>query len=162
MSMRQRGSARVFTVVLMVLVVVSLSAIALLVAAGGSDYTRITSLRRLQKERVVYYPARQTFVVLLGDGVTAVYGRAPTAAGTETVRYCPSSGLFETTGSGAKFDSQGRYYGGPAPRGLRTFPAKVEEGIVRVNFKLPVSGLPRSSDVTEPIGPFCDPYALGP
>ena len=72
----------------------------------------------------------------------------------ERVLYCRSSEQF--VGShGERFDIRGRYYGGPAPRGLAPISLKVEGGIVYVDPGRVGSGAERTEEALEPAGRFC-------
>lgn len=137
--------------------------IALVWAFGGIEsLTYVARLKEIRENKALYLESKGVYFVRRGDRVAAVDELIVIrneAMGVDIRKdeatYCHTSGLFEST-QGAKFDWRGRYYGGPAPRGLTTYPVTIEDGSVYVDFAHPREGLPRSSPATEPVGPFCN------
>jgi nitrite reductase/ring-hydroxylating ferredoxin subunit len=137
-----------------------------LVWAFGDDpgATRVVRLSDIEPDEPHYIETRGVYIVRRGDRLVAVDERIVhhnESLGVDTLKdeafYCARSGLFESRKHGSKFDWRGRYYGGPASRGLTTYPVDVEDGHVYIDLAHPRPGLPRSSPATEPVGPFCSP-----
>lgn len=73
------------------------------------------------------------------------------------VPFCEQSQWYECPCHGSKYNLAGEYTLGPAPTGLSRFPVIVEEGQVKVNTGIIVTGPPRGTDTIRqaPEGPFC-------
>lgn len=124
-------------------------------AFGDVNWPRVTSMAELRRERVIHLENLDLYVVFHNGEVYALADHyLDQGARPEDAIYCDKSRLFETA-SGAKFDRIGRYFGGPAPRGLARYPVEAEEGEVLVNLEEPEPGPPRGSGAFEPTGPFC-------
>lgn len=138
--------------------------IALVWAFGDKEnLTLVAPLKEIDENKPLYLESEGVYFVRRGARVAAVdqlvvikHEAMGVDVRKEEAIYCHTSGLFESPWGG-KFDWRGRYYGGPAPRGLTTYPVTIEDGSVYVDFANPREGLPRSSPATEPVGPFCDP-----
>jgi hypothetical protein len=66
------------------------------------------------------------FLVKRGSRTIAISDRGPWLE--ERISYCETSELFEGSRSGSKFDKYGRYFYGPAPRGLTRYETRVLDG----------------------------------
>lgn len=53
------------------------------------------------------------------------------------------------------FDRFGRYFGGPAPRGMTRFPVRVEHGQVLVKVNETIAGPDRDVPAFRPQGKLC-------
>lgn len=73
------------------------------------------------------------------------------------VPFCERSGRFECPCHGSVFNRKGEYLEGPAPRGMDSFPVRVEDGVVLVDTGNVVEGPPqgRLTLHDEPSGPSC-------
>lgn len=76
------------------------------------------------------------------------------------VQHCASSGWFEDTCHGSRFNDWGEWGGGPAPRGLDHRQSWIEDGRLLVNLHSLVPGVPRELGVLrqDPTGPDCLQY----
>ena len=78
-----------------------------------------------------------------------------------SVPHCDTSMLFECPCHGSKYRLSGEYFGGPAPRGLDSFPITVSGGNVLVDTGSVQTGPPRGTDTwskfSQPTGPLCVP-----
>lgn len=121
------------------------------------DLSEIRPNRPLYVEATgLYVVHRQGQVVALDESLELTHEKLGSIGRTDTVTYCATSGLFEAK-SGSKFDWRGRYYGGPAPTGLTTYPVEVKGRFVFVDLEHPIEGRPRDRSAYEPVGPFCAP-----
>ena len=108
------------------------------------------------RSKPLYNEDLQVFILRGSAGPIALSARGPWQA--EKVEFCVTSKLFETSKSGSKFDRYGRYYGGPAPRGMTRFPTRIDDGLVYIQHQHPIEGPPRDgSTPLEPAGPLCIP-----
>ena len=137
--------------------------IALVWAFGNqTPSTHVAPLEDIEPDSPLYFEREGIYFVRRGDRVAAVdedvvfESLDGVVLREDTAVYCVRSGLFEAEWAG-KFDWRGRYYGGPAPHGMTTYPVEIRDGRVYVDFSRPQEGLPRSSPATEPFGPFCTP-----
>lgn len=126
--------------------------------------TFVGDLSDIRPNRPLYVEARGLYVVHRGEQVVALdesleltHENLGSIGRTDTVKYCPKSELFEADEYGSKFDWRGRYYGGPAPTGLTTYPVEVKGRFVFVDLEHPIEGRPRDHSAYEPVGPFCTP-----
>jgi nitrite reductase/ring-hydroxylating ferredoxin subunit len=142
-------------------IAVSLGLAALLawVATGAvrdARWQRIASLEELRGAVVMRDSETHSVVIAREGRVLAFSDRSPhEVGGVESFTYCPSSGQFEGP-HGEKWDWQGRYVGGPAPRGLDRIGVKVENGEVFVDPDDLTQGASRASEALGADGPFCD------
>ena len=78
-----------------------------------------------------------------------------------SVPHCSKSMLFECPCHGSKYRLHGEYYGGPAPRGLDSFPVSVAAGKLVVDTGALEVGPPRGTNTwdkfAEPVGSLCVP-----
>lgn len=119
-------------------------------------WVRMGSVQDLRRERVLYHRGVGIFVVQDGNRVVSLSEKSPHLG--HPIFYCRSSQLFEDAFHGEKFDHDGDYYGGPAPRGMDRVITKIEDGFVYVMPDEVLPGPPRDSgDPDEPQGPFCQP-----
>lgn len=122
------------------------------------DLSEIRPNRPLYVEDIgLYVVHRGDQVVALDESLELTHEKLGSIGLTDTVRYCPKSELFEAGEYGSKFDWRGRYYGGPAPTGLTTYPVEVKGRFVYVDLESPIEGRPRDRTAYEPVGPFCTP-----
>jgi hypothetical protein len=94
------------------------------------------------------------FVIRHGERAFALRPFAPD--GTTAVAWCPSQGFFEDPVTGSKFDPDGRYLAGPAPRGLDRIASRVVDGVLQVAPGETVPGPPRQAAVPATSLPPCD------
>lgn len=87
------------------------------------------------------------------DGDVAVFD-ARIAGPAEVVGWCPQAEYFEGNHYVSQFDAQGRYVGGPAPRGLDRYDTTLDNGHLRLGNRR--TGPTRDADAaTAPTGPSC-------
>lgn len=72
----------------------------------------------------------------------------------DTVTYCKSSGLFESEAHAEKFDITGRYFAGPAMRGLDRYEVSIEDDLVIADLEARIEGPSRGRSL-EPLGRYC-------
>jgi hypothetical protein len=138
---------------------------AVLVLAAGSflasDDGRSTTLWKrartvaaVRDAGVVYLPSHRVFLVDAPGEILAL-----SAIGTqleEPIAYCRTSGWFEDTAHGSKWDGLGYYMDGPAPRGMDRVRIRVREGMIEVMPSAESHGPPRGAGPgSTPDGPFC-------
>jgi cytochrome b6-f complex iron-sulfur subunit len=92
---------------------------------------------------------------LVQDGLMALYQRC-VHLGCR-VPFCEQSQWFECPCHGSKYNLAGEWKDGPAPRGMDRFAVVVEDGRVKVDTTMIITGPPRGINTTgqEPEGPFC-------
>ena len=134
--------------------------VALVVAVGWARETntwqRVALWDEVPRSKPLYNEELQVFVIQGPAGPLALSARGPWQA--EKVEFCVTSKLFETSKSGSKFDRYGRYFGGPAPRGMTRFPVRVDDGSVYIQQQHPIEGPPRDGPTPlDPVGPLCIP-----
>lgn len=86
-------------------------------------------------------------------------GPLPQEYGRAGVGWCASSGWFGANSTGSRFDQEGRWAQGPAPRGLDRFALVIDDdGNVVVDFTQLTAGRQRHQvdEVTPPAGPHCE------
>lgn len=116
-------------------------------------------------EGSVRYVGDGRFYLVRVDGeLQALYQKCPHLGCR--VPFCESSGRFECPCHGSVFNRKGEYVRGPSPRGMDSFPVRVEEGVVLVDTGTVVSGPPRGRrTLEEQPGPSCldesAPHAAG-
>lgn len=130
------------------------AAVALSWAAGAESWQRVAEVEDVLENKPLYIEEFELYLVRSRGDLLALSGRGPWR--DEKVEFCVSSRLFEAAASGSKFDRYGNYYGGPAPRSMTRFPARVDDGFVLVQPQDPIEGSARG-DVKplEPEGPLC-------
>lgn len=92
---------------------------------------------------------------ITAEGLMAVYQKCAHLGCR--VPFCQQSQWFECPCHGSKYNIAGEYTLGPAPTGLARFPVLVEEGQLKVDTSIIVTGPPRGTDTVKqaPEGPFC-------
>jgi hypothetical protein len=138
--------------------VVVLSIIVVGVAALGSTDSAWVAVDAGKKfdESVSLDEELGVFVVTRGTRTLALSNRGPYE--DEPVEYCPSSQLFETMRSGAKFDVYGRFFFGPVARGMSRYRTRVRDGDLEVYIGELIPGPSRKStagQARQPVGPYC-------
>lgn len=122
----------------------------------AAPWIRVVTTTELDQRRAVKVPEHDLYVVSYLRryyAVEAVAVRADKPA--ERLRYCRSSGWFEGTRSGSKFDLLGRWKVGDAKQSLRTFAVLVRDGAVYVIPRAPVDVDRRTPPPQEKHGPNC-------
>jgi hypothetical protein len=158
---RPGGARKARPYVVPAAVIVAFIATALVVAAVGKqllksppNLVRAGAVEDLKVQKVTYVKDARAFVVWDGASFLALSERDP-FHGTQ-VRYCRTSGWFEETEFGSKFDAHGEYRLGPAPRGMSRFDVAVKHHDVFVDVGNTREGPARGvSDGSNPKGPFC-------
>jgi cytochrome b6-f complex iron-sulfur subunit len=106
----------------------------------------------LSKAESVYSPA-----VLPGleAGVIALYQKCPHLGCR--VPFCATSQWFECGCHGSQYNRVGEKKGGPAPRGMDSFPVEVSGGVVTVDTGVQIQGPAIGTNTTgqEAEGPHC-------
>src|SRR5918999_2873468 len=130
--------------------VVALGVIVLAVAGGtfvalGSTESAWVTVDANKKfdERVSLDEELDVYIVEKGNRLIALSNRGP--YDDEPAFYCASSQLFETERSGSKFDLFGRFFYGPAPRGMSRYELRVRDGDIQVKTSALIPGPPRGS-----------------
>ena len=118
----------------------------------NSRWEFVSSLRELQDEVVIHDEDDGAFVIAKDGRVLAFSDDSPHLG--ETYTYCLESGQWEGP-HGEKWDWRGRYYGGPAPRGLNRMAVKVEDDEVFIDPEVVTLGPSRGAPALGPDGPFC-------
>lgn len=137
-------------------VLVCVSLIAGFVSSAQEISIPSANLADLKERQVIYLEDDHVFLVHHRDEVFALSDDAQHVG--DTVRYCASSGLFESTAHGEKFDIRGVFLAGPALRGLDRYEVRVEGGVVLVDLQNRIEGPARGEmQPLDPIGPFCPP-----
>lgn len=98
------------------------------------------------------------YLVERGSRVIALSSRGPW--NDEPVTYCQSSQLFETSRSGSKFDVFGRYFYGPAPRGMSRYTLRERGDELQIYTGELIPGPSRAYSkgrVLQPVGQYCIP-----
>jgi hypothetical protein len=158
---RPSGTGRVTQVV--IVVVAGLFAVVWtfnFVRGGMSDVS--VSIAELRQEQIVGmrdYEGDFEFYVVWNAGRPLALSTQTLDAG-DNVRFCPSSGMFESVDHGHKFDRLGFHYAGPALRGLDRYSVHIDGDDVVIDVSNKNPGPPRGAGpAQEPIGPFCYPEA---
>lgn len=113
-----------------------------------------TSLEELQEREVMFFADHHVYLVY-NDGDPIALSDDAQHVG-DTVEYCPSSQMFESRAHGEKFDILGRYFAGPARRGLDRYGVSVEDELIYVDLQEKGPGpLRNRPEAMEPQGPFC-------
>lgn len=104
---------------------------------------------------VRYFASGRFYVTRVEGNLLALYQKCPHLGCR--VPFCESSGRFECPCHGSIFNLKGEYVAGPAPRGMDTFPVRVEGGDVLVDTGTVVEG-PAKGELTlssDPAGTSC-------
>lgn len=129
----------------------TLLGVVLLLAARSQP---ILSMDRLGELGVVRLEPQRAFLVYNGGKPLALSNDAQHLG--DRLMFCQSSQMFESPAHGEKFDILGRYYAGPARRGLDRYPVRVQGSGVYVDFERRISGPERGDPpASEPAGGFC-------
>lgn len=148
--------SRRFTAAVVVAVLLALGVWVASAVIRDSRWVRVASLSDLQDSVVLHDVDTRSFLIGREGKVLAFSAVSPHSPHPgESFTYCPSSGQFEGP-HGEKWDWQGRYVGGPAPRGLDRMDSKVENGEVFVDPDAIHRGPSRAGEALEADGPFCD------
>lgn len=104
---------------------------------------------------VRYYPDGRMYVTRVKGELVALFQKCPHLGCR--VPFCESSGRFECPCHGSVFNRRGEYLAGPAPRGMDSFPIRIEDGQVLVDTGEVVEGPPQGDVTLEegPAGPSC-------
>jgi len=118
----------------------------------GRFYLNPYPLEDVPKAEKVYAPG---VVEGMKSGVVALYQKC-VHLGCR-VPWCQSSQWFECPCHGSKYNRVGEKKGGPAPRGLDHFAVSVDGGIIVVDTKTVILGVPIGTNTTgqEQEGPHC-------
>ncbi len=111
---------------------------------------------------VRYFAEGRFYVTRVEGDLVALYQKCPHLGCR--VPYCETSGRFECPCHGSIFNRKGEYIAGPAPRGMDSFPIRLEEGKVLVDTGTVEEG-PSKDRLTfreEPKGPSCLEETAGP
>ena len=147
---------RLQILVLAGLATVLLAAVAVGWARDANSWQSVGRWRDVSVAKPLYNEDLHVFISKGPAGPLVLSARGPWQA--EKVDFCLTSKLFEAPKSGSKFDRYGRYYGGPAPRGMTRFPIRIEDGVIYIQHQHPIEGPPRDGpEPLEPSGPFCIP-----
>jgi len=105
--------------------------------------------------QVQYFREGRFFVSRVEGELVALYQKCPHLGCR--VPFCESSGRFECPCHGSVYNRRGEYLTGPAPRGMDSFPLRVENGNVMVDTGTVLEGPPqgRLTFHDEPAGPSC-------
>ena len=115
----------------------------------------------LRERQVVYRPELEAFIVWTGEEVLALSSDASHLPG-DRVLYCESSGMFLGP-HGESFDRLGRYFGGPARRGIDRMEVHLSGGFVFVDPTRLTEGPSRAVSASVPEGEICpEPRREGP
>jgi cytochrome b6-f complex iron-sulfur subunit len=103
----------------------------------------------------VYPEIEQAAILDDSNGLMALYQKC-VYLGCR-VPWCQSSQWFECPCHGSKYNRWGEWTGGPAPRGLDRFPARIENGNLVVSTGQIITGPARTANVLQqqPEGPNC-------
>ncbi|HSL15311.1 MAG TPA: Rieske 2Fe-2S domain-containing protein [Actinomycetota bacterium] len=104
---------------------------------------------------VRYFAGGRFYVTRVDDELLALYQKCPHLGCR--VPFCESSGRFECPCHGSIFNLKGEYVAGPAPRGMDTFPVRIEGGQVLVDTGTVVEGSAKGTLTMsgEGVGPSC-------
>ena len=150
-----RGRMLVLAVILLAIVVGASIALGFRTTDARS-VDSFTSMEELQEQEVMFFPEHRVYLVH-NDGDPVALSDDAQHVG-DTVDYCPSSRMFESSAHGEKFDILGRYYAGPARRGLARYGVSVEDDLIYVDLQVKAPGpLRNRPKAMEPEGPFCYP-----
>lgn len=148
-----------FQVVMLGVIVLSIAA----VGVGGLGATEsawvVVDADEELSDRVSLDEELGVYIVEKGSRVIALSNRGPW--NHEPVAYCATSELFEAARSGSKFDVFGRYFYGPAPRGMSHYPLRESNGelLIEVDELVPGPSRPWSKKhVRKPAGAYCVAY----
>ena len=121
---------------------------------SGDPETVSVSFEDLQEQEVIYLEKEHVFVVFNETEPLALSDDSQHVG--DTVIFCESSRLFESPAHGEKFDIRGRYFGGPAARGLARYPVRLEGDLVLIDTTKEIEGPPRGEGpALEPAGDYC-------
>jgi hypothetical protein len=123
--------------------------------APAGPWVSVASVTQVRDAGGVWYDEPHgVFVVISGPRIVAF--SAGDTASPERVYFCPSSGWFETPGSGSKFDRLGFFREGRIQRGLDRVPARIEGSLVSIRPSGRTLG-PRApaTDGSGKLGPSC-------
>ena len=150
-AQRRRLAARAIGLALTVVLVAGVVAVLRDRGEGGppasdGNWVPVATVEQLQAEKVIYVQEHRVFVIADAPGLLAVSADVhPASSGlddlTRRVLYCPSDGWFH--GTFGPFDHAGRYFHGPAPRGLDRVAVRVSEGHVEIDPTAVTPGPPR-------------------
>jgi hypothetical protein len=151
-------SSRIFRFQIVALGVVALTIGGITLAALGSTESAwvVVNADKEFDEHVSLDEELGVYVVTRGSRTLALYNRGPYE--DELVEYCPSSQLFETMRSGAKFDVYGRFFFGPVARGMSRYQTRVHDGELEVYTAELIPGPSRKStagEALQPVGRYC-------
>ena len=93
-------------------------------------------VERFKPETVTAIPKGQFYLARLGDGSFLALSRTCTHLGC-TLPWVEEKGQFVCPCHGSTFSLTGEVLTAPAPRPLDTFPARIENGIVKVDIAAP-------------------------
>ena len=93
-------------------------------------------VERFQPETVTAIPSGQFYLARLADGSFLPLSRTCTHLGC-TVPWVEEKNQFICPCHGSTFSLTGEVITSPAPRPLDTFPARIENGIVKVDIAVP-------------------------
>jgi hypothetical protein len=120
----------------------------------GVGWIRVGTTQQLDEARVTFVASIPAYVVATPHGFIGLYAKS-TQLG-EPVEYCASSGYFEDSMHGSKFDGVGDYAMGPAPRGLDRLQVRIVGNDLWVYPQQLLQGAPRGIPRPAPAsGPFC-------
>ncbi|HZD04896.1 MAG TPA: Rieske 2Fe-2S domain-containing protein [Longimicrobiales bacterium] len=104
---------------------------------------------------VRYFPEGRMYVTRVDGELVALFQKCPHLGCR--VPFCDSSGRFECPCHGSVFNRKGEYLAGPAPRGMDSFPIRIQDGEVLVDTGEVVEGPPQGElTLDEPAaGPSC-------
>lgn len=121
---------------------------------SGDPETVWVSLEDLHEREVIHLEKEHVFVVFNEGEPLALSDDAQHVG--DTVIFCESSRLFESPAHGEKFDMHGRYFGGPAARGLSRYPVRREGDLLLIDTTKEIKGPPRGEGpALEPAGDYC-------
>jgi nitrite reductase/ring-hydroxylating ferredoxin subunit len=141
-------------------------ALVVLVIAGGAAFVLgiatsnpsapVVSLESLREQQVIHLEEQHLFLVY-NDGSPLALSDDAQHLGDRVV-FCDSSQMFESGAHGERFDIEGRYFGGPAQKGLDRYGVRLEGDGVYVDLDQLIPGPERGDPpAAEPAGNFCVP-----
>ena len=124
------------------------------IAAGFGAEIKAGAIESLREGEVTYRSDGRFYLVKIDGQVKALYQRCPHLGCR--VPYCKSSGRFECPCHASVFNRKGEYIRGPAPRGMDSFPVRVDDGVVVVDTGTTLSGPSRGvRTYKDDPGPSC-------
>ena len=96
------------------------------------------------------------FVVHDPDSGVHVLEAVSTHIPGQHMAWCPTSRTIEDLFHGSKWDSQGRYWAGPAPRDLGRYEFEIQSDGKSLIVRSYLEPAPRSEGSTGPAGPSCE------